>query len=96
MDLSRSPAPGSDPDAVLLSHLHHDHAEVRSLRLLRGAPLMSDPANVSWLRRLGLGPVLPLSDDWTPVARGVEVRQVPAVHGHRPMPHRPNVPTATS
>jgi L-ascorbate metabolism protein UlaG (beta-lactamase superfamily) len=78
------------PDAVLLSHLHHDHAEVRSLRLLRGVPLMSDPANVAWLHRRRLEPALPLGEAWTSVAPGVEVRQVRAVHGHRPMPHRPN------
>jgi L-ascorbate metabolism protein UlaG (beta-lactamase superfamily) len=86
------PVPGTwqRPDAVLLSHLHHDHAEVSSLRLLRGAPLMSDPENVAWLRRRKLAPALPLGHTWTPVAPGVEVRQVPAEHAHRPMPHRPN------
>jgi L-ascorbate metabolism protein UlaG (beta-lactamase superfamily) len=78
------------PDAVLLSHLHHDHAEVASLRLLHGVPVMSDPANVAWLRRRGLVPAVPLGEGWTSVADGVEVRQVRAVHGHRPMPHRPN------
>lgn len=77
-------------DAVLLSHLHHDHAELRSLRMLRGVPVMSDPANVAWLRRRGLEPTRPLGDHWTPLGHGVEVRQVPAVHRHRPMPHRPN------
>jgi L-ascorbate metabolism protein UlaG (beta-lactamase superfamily) len=51
---------------------------------------MSDPANVAWLRRRNLGPAMPLGDEWTRVSRAVEVRQVPAVHGHRPMPHRPN------
>jgi L-ascorbate metabolism protein UlaG (beta-lactamase superfamily) len=84
------PASWQSPDAVLLSHLHHDHAEVGSLRMLRGVPLMSDPANVAWLRRRNLEPAHPLGDDWVHVASGVEVRQVPAVHGHRPMPHRPN------
>ncbi len=84
------PASWSSPDAVLLSHLHHDHAELRSLRMLRGVPLMSAPANAAWLRRRKLAPVVPLGDGWTPVARGVEVRQVPADHHHRPMPHRPN------
>lgn len=90
--LAPQPDPGSwrHPDVVLLSHLHLDHADVGSLRMLRGVPLMSDPANVAWLRRRELEPALPLSDDWTSVAPGVEVRQVPAVHGHRPMPHRPN------
>jgi L-ascorbate metabolism protein UlaG (beta-lactamase superfamily) len=79
-----------DPDVVLLSHLHHDHAQLRSLRLLRGVPLMSAPLNAAWLRRRGLAPVVPLGDGWTPIGHGVEVRQVRAVHGHRPMPHRPN------
>lgn len=90
--LAPQPDPGAwrHPDVVLLSHLHHDHAEVGSLRMLRGVPLMSDPANVAWLRRRNLDPARPLSDDWTSVGPGVEVRQVPAVHGHRPMPHRPN------
>lgn len=84
------PAQWSRPDAVLLSHLHHDHAELRSLRMLRGVPVMSAPRNVRWLRRRGVLPAVPLGDDWTPLARGVEVRQVPADHHHRPMPHRPN------
>jgi L-ascorbate metabolism protein UlaG (beta-lactamase superfamily) len=90
--LAPQPAPSSwqRSDAVLLSHLHHDHAEVSSLRLLRGVPLMTDPANVAWLQRRKLEPAVPLGDRWTPVAPCVEVRQVPAVHGHRPMPHRPN------
>ena len=34
-------------DAVLLSHLHHDHAEVRSLRLLDGAPVLTSPETPS-------------------------------------------------
>ena len=41
-------------DAVLLSHLHHDHAEVRSLRLLDGAPVLTAPENAEWVRRKGL------------------------------------------
>jgi L-ascorbate metabolism protein UlaG (beta-lactamase superfamily) len=84
------PVAWHDPDVVLLSHLHLDHADLGSLRLLRNTLLASDPANAAWLRRRGLGPVRELGDGWAPVARGVEVRQVPAVHRHRPMPHRPN------
>lgn len=79
----------SRPDVVLLSHLHHDHAELSSLRMLRGAALMSAPANVAWLRRRGLPNAVPLGESWTPVGT-VQVRQVPAEHRHRPMPHRPN------
>jgi L-ascorbate metabolism protein UlaG (beta-lactamase superfamily) len=84
------PASWSRPDVVLLSHLHHDHAELRSLRMLRGAALMSAPANVAWLRRRKLTHTAPLGDVWTPVGSGVQIRQVPAEHRSRPMPHRPN------
>ncbi len=79
-------------DAVLLSHLHHDHAELGSLRLLGDVPVLTAPANARWLRGRGLRGV-GLDDAWQTVgdvAAGVEVRLVPAVHGHRPMPHRPN------
>ena len=71
-------------------HLHHDHAELRSLRMLRGAALMSAPANVAWLRRRKLAHTVSLGDGWTPVGSGVQIRQVPAEHRSRPMPHRPN------
>jgi L-ascorbate metabolism protein UlaG (beta-lactamase superfamily) len=84
------PAAWCRPDVVLLSHLHHDHAELRSLHMLGGAALMSAPANVAWLRRRGLADTVPLGDGWTPVGGGVQIRQVPAEHHHRPMPHRPN------
>jgi L-ascorbate metabolism protein UlaG (beta-lactamase superfamily) len=84
------PASWSGTDVVLLSHLHHDHAELRSLRMLGGATLMSAPANVAWLRRRKLMHTVSLGDGWTPVGGGVEIRQVPAEHRSRPMPHRPN------
>lgn len=76
-------------DAVLLSHLHHDHAELRSLRLLPGVPVLTAIDNARWLRRHGLAGV-GLRDEWVPVARGVAVRLAPARHRSRPMPHRPN------
>jgi L-ascorbate metabolism protein UlaG (beta-lactamase superfamily) len=79
------------PDAVLISHLHHDHAELRSLRLLREVPLMTARANAEWLRRRGLGSAVAIDEDWTRVGPGdVTVRLVRADHRHRPMPHRPN------
>jgi len=80
-------------DAVLLSPLHHDHAEPRSLRRLGPVPVLTAPANARWARKhslqgMGLGPA-----QWFRVREQVEVRLVPAVHGHRPMPHRPNAAT---
>jgi L-ascorbate metabolism protein UlaG (beta-lactamase superfamily) len=80
------------PDAVLLSHLHHDHAELRSLRMLPGVPVLTARQNADWLRRRGIDAARGLGEDWVDVAEGeaVHVRLVRADHGHRPMPHRPN------
>jgi L-ascorbate metabolism protein UlaG (beta-lactamase superfamily) len=80
----------ADPDAVLISHLHHDHAELSSLRMVADAPVLTAEENAAWLRKQGLRGEA-LGDDWRPVGdAGVEVRLVPAVHHSRPMPHRPN------
>jgi len=81
----------ADADAVLLSHLHHDHAELGSLELVAGVPVLAPPANAHWLVRHGV-PSVPVTqaDWWTVPGTDVRVRPVPAVHGHRPMPHRPN------
>ena len=79
-----------DPDAVLISHLHHDHAEVSSLRMLPPVPVLTAEENAVWLRRKGL-PGAALGDGWKRVGDGqVEVRLTRAIHQHRPMPHRPN------
>lgn len=106
--------------AALVSHLHHDHAELRSLRLLGDVPVLAAPANARWLRSKGLrgvglegtwrdtvhdaraggrsghvtrpagagGPRAWHPGPWHDVA-GAQVRLAPAVHGDRPMPHRP-------
>lgn len=83
------PAQWEDVDAVLISHLHVDHAELSSLRMLEGTPLLSAAANASWLRRRHLERVGALSERWSGVG-DVEVRLVRADHRHRAMPHRPN------
>jgi L-ascorbate metabolism protein UlaG (beta-lactamase superfamily) len=78
-------------DVVLLSHLHHDHAELRSLRLLGSAPIVTARANAEWLRGKGRHHAVGLDEGWYDIDRsGVSVRLVPAVHRARPMPHRPN------
>jgi L-ascorbate metabolism protein UlaG (beta-lactamase superfamily) len=89
--------PRPDPDrwigteAVLLSHLHHDHAELRSLRLLGSASIVTAPANAAWLRAKGLRRAIGLDEEWYDIGHGgVSVRLVPAVHRARPMPFRPN------
>ena len=81
------PTQWAGSDAVLLSHLHHDHAEVGSLRLVTDAPVLTSERNGHWLRRKGLDGRS--AEDWTAVG-SLQVRLVPAVHHGRPMPHRPN------
>lgn len=77
-------------DAVLLSHLHHDHADLPSLRAVEGAPVLTEPGNAAWVRARGLpAPTLDPAR-WHRVDDDVQVRLVPAVHTARPMPHRPN------
>ena len=83
----------SGADAVLLSHLHHDHAELKSLRLLPpSAPVITGPANVPWLRKRRFAAVAPPDREWIEVgpAAGVRVTLCGARHASRPMPHRPN------
>lgn len=99
--LRRGPVPAPDAwagtAAVLISHLHHDHAELTSLRMLPDLPLLTGGRNAAFLRRRGLrgvdleaGPEVG-PDDWYDVADSdVRIRLVHAVHHSRPMPHRPN------
>ena len=87
------PASWDGVDAVLLSHLHHDHAELKSLRLLPpSAPVITGPANVPWLRKRRFAAVAPPDREWIEVgpAAGVRVTLCGARHASRPMPHRPN------
>jgi L-ascorbate metabolism protein UlaG (beta-lactamase superfamily) len=57
-------APPVDPekfanvDAVLLSHLHSDHADLPSLRLLgKSVPVLAPTGSGAWLEKRGIGPV---------------------------------------
>jgi len=77
-------------DAVLLSHLHHDHAELASLRMLPGVPVLTLPPAAHWLRRRGLPGVDLAVGERHRLRPGVDVVAVPAEHRHRPMPHRPS------
>jgi len=92
----RTPVPTAsswaDTDAVLLSHLHPDHAELRSLRTLSGVPVLTAHDNARWLRRRRVASAVGIGEDWTDVgtAGAVQVRLVPADHCHRAMPDRPN------
>ncbi len=92
-DSAPDPVAWRGSDLVLLSHLHHDHADVGSLRRLEGVPVASGAANARWAARYTGNPRALQPGRWHEVpsaAGGVQVRLVRADHGHRPMLHRPN------
>jgi L-ascorbate metabolism protein UlaG (beta-lactamase superfamily) len=90
---SPDPRAWTGAEAVLLSHLHHDHADLASLRWLAGAPILAADENAAWLRRRGLNGQAVNARSWVHVGRtqAVGVKLAPAIHRARPMPHRPNV-----
>jgi L-ascorbate metabolism protein UlaG (beta-lactamase superfamily) len=82
------PAPRPPPvAAVLLSHLHHDHLDLPSLRMV-DAPVYGPPGTASALRRLR-SPVHEVSWGEEIVLGGVRAVAVPAVHDGRRLPFSP-------
>ena len=68
-------------DAVLISHLHHDHLDLPSLRLLaEGTPLVVPRGAAAMLRRRGFADVRELTAGGSTEVAGVEVLAVDAVH----------------
>jgi L-ascorbate metabolism protein UlaG (beta-lactamase superfamily) len=75
-------------DAVLISHLHHDHLDLASLRLLGGGPRVIAPTGAMPLvRRAGLE-VEKLEQGSRTEIRGVPVEAVRAVHPSERLPLR--------
>lgn len=84
------PAEAARPDLVLISHLHHDHLHLPSLRLVRDDAAVLVPVGGGRLvradgavpedrvREVGVDDVIELA--------GVSVRAVPAVHDGRRLP----------
>jgi L-ascorbate metabolism protein UlaG (beta-lactamase superfamily) len=74
-------------DAVLLSHLHGDHADVRSLRsVARQIPVLASPGSGPWLRRQGLTDVREIAPGETLEFGGLRVTAVHALHDGRRWP----------
>ena len=80
-----------DPiDAVLLSHLHADHADPRSLRLAaRSAAIFAPRGSGGWLRRLGLSRVIELGPGEAATVGRIRIRATPAAHDRRRHPLGP-------
>ena len=84
----QAPAPReelfADPDAVLISHLHHDHLDLASLRRLGGdTPLIVPRGAGSWLEERGFGTVTELSVGEVARVGALQVRAVQADHDAR-------------
>jgi L-ascorbate metabolism protein UlaG (beta-lactamase superfamily) len=71
-------------DAVVLSHLHADHADVTSLRRVGGAvPIIAPEGAAAWLRAKGLGEVREVRAGAETTVGPLRVRATPAVHEGR-------------
>jgi L-ascorbate metabolism protein UlaG (beta-lactamase superfamily) len=74
-------------DAVLLSHLHADHADPRSLRRVGAhVPVLAAPGAASWLRRCGIADAREIGPDEATAIGSVVVSSVPADHEGRRWP----------
>jgi L-ascorbate metabolism protein UlaG (beta-lactamase superfamily) len=77
-------------DAVALSHLHADHADMPTLRRLeRSGPLVAPRPAAGWLRHAGLKDVHELGVGEELSVGGVTVLATPAVHDGRRRPLGP-------
>lgn len=81
-------------DAVLLSHLHHDHVDVPSLRQLpRDVPLLVPVGSRAFFQRLGFTEVQPMPVGFSWRSSGppeLRITATPAVHDGRRMPFGPS------
>lgn len=91
--LRRVGDPAPEPprvDAVLLSHLHHDHCDLWSLRRLGRDTLLIVPVGAgTWLRAQGFRHIQELAEGRTTSVGVVEVTAVPALHDGTRAPFGP-------
>ena len=81
---------GRSIDAVLLSHLHADHSDLRSLRRVgRGVTVLAPAGAGAWLRRRGFHDVREVVTGETAEVAGLRVTATPARHDGRRQPFGP-------
>jgi L-ascorbate metabolism protein UlaG (beta-lactamase superfamily) len=74
-------------DAVLLSHLHADHADIRSLQMVGGGtPILAPRGAGGWLQRQGLRNVEELAAGERAEVGPLQVSATPAAHDGRRWP----------
>ncbi len=89
-----APAPGRPEgiDAVLLSHLHADHFDLRSLRMLKPKPRLVCPAGSGLLlAKAGFNDLYELLPGESVALPGVQVQATEAEHGGKRWPFGPLV-----
>lgn len=86
------PAPGPVAlDAVLVSHLHHDHCDVPTLRRFPAPLVVPPPRSGAWFARQGIAGAVDVAvGETVPLGRGVSVTVVPASHSGRREPFGPD------
>ncbi|WP_222106186.1 MBL fold metallo-hydrolase [Catellatospora sichuanensis] len=85
-----APRDHADIDVVVLSHLHHDHCDLRSLALLgRGVRVVAPDGAHRFLRRRGFERIVTLKAGESHTIGAVTITATPAVHDGRREPFGP-------
>jgi L-ascorbate metabolism protein UlaG (beta-lactamase superfamily) len=73
-------------DGILISHGHHDHLDLVTVRSLDPRATVVAPPNTAWALRLAQHPVRTVSPGDELELAGVRIRAVPAAHDGRRVP----------
>lgn len=83
----------ADVDIVLISHLHHDHCDLRSLYQVRSATILTPMGSGAFLRaRAMCRDVVEMHEGLTMAIKGLNITAVHADHDGSRVPFGPNAP----